>query len=69
MNVRQAGSVIIPFGKYRGRSIDSVASTDEGMRYLVWLVDRAGPGRFAVALKAYMADPAVKREVDRIVED
>jgi hypothetical protein len=38
MKFDEAKGFRLPFGNYRGQTLDEVAATDEGLRYLDWLV-------------------------------
>lgn len=70
MTNKEASLVKIPFGKYKGQAIDSVASSDNGLRYLDWLYDqRQGSSNFKEfneALDIYMNDPSIKEEIRRL---
>lgn len=69
-NRKELGETRIPFGKYRGDTLDDIASTDEGLRYLDWLagqVDlRTG---FGATLTKYVALDVISRAIDRAIED
>lgn len=39
MTIDEAESVVMPFGKHRGRTIREIADTDEGLLYLDWASD------------------------------
>ena len=70
MNFKEAESTVLPFGKYRDRTIDSVASTDEGLRYLDWLIGQDNLyGEFKEALEVYLGDQSIQEEVVKAVED
>lgn len=64
------------FGKYRGNTIDEIATDDEGLRYLDWLygemskdTQKGEKAHFFDALKTYMEDPSIKREVEALRDD
>lgn len=59
----------IPFGKFKDKTLDEVASSDEGLRYLDWLRGQKTYGYFGTCLEVYMSDPTIKREVERVIED
>jgi uncharacterized protein (DUF3820 family) len=70
MKPTKAGRYVLPFGKYRGRTLDDIASTDEGLQYLDWLIGQPWiSGLLEGKLLTYLADPAIRRELDRILED
>lgn len=64
MTFAEAKEVRLPFGKYCGVSLDDVAKTDEGLKYLDWLRGRELFGRIKAALDIYLGDPGIKREVE-----
>jgi hypothetical protein len=63
-----AAVFIMPFGKYQGRKLDDIASSNEGLRYLDWLFgegkDITKPWHAAVA--TYLADPSIKKELESL---
>jgi uncharacterized protein (DUF3820 family) len=70
MAERSPGKYVMPLGKYSGRTLDEIAVTDEGLRYLDWMVGQEwvrDPLR--AALKTYLLLPAIARDLDRITED
>ncbi len=62
-------SAVIPYGKHKGRTLDAVASTGGGLIYLdkqrerEWV--REHHPELTGAIAAYLAEPAVARELDR----
>ncbi len=68
---RDAAVFVVPFGKHKGKSIDTVAVLDDGLLYLDWL---RGDMRFAVAsqfkeaLAAYLSDPTIARDLATAME-
>jgi uncharacterized protein (DUF3820 family) len=70
MAERSPGKYVMPLGKYGGRTLDEIAATDEGLRYLDWLIGQEWLREPLKAnLKAYLALPAIARDLDRITED
>jgi len=66
----RAGTFVMPFGKYRGKSIDRIARTDDGLLYLDWLIGEQIPTGYAKwAIETYLADPTIKEELEKIVEN
>ncbi len=67
MTFKEASEFIITFGNHEDESIDDIASTDEGLRYLDWL---SGEYRYCdllrIALDVYLGDPAIKKELDNL---
>jgi len=68
MTQSKHGDTQIPFGKYRGRTIDQVAKSDAGLRYLDWLRGVAEKTWLKDALDGYLNDPAMARELDRLID-
>lgn len=61
-----------PFGRYAGHTLDDIASTDEGLRHLDWLLGWFTQKpllypRFQKALKTFLGDPAIAADLERIV--
>lgn len=67
MTFAESRLVKAPFGKYRGQSIDDIAADDEGLLYLDWLIGQTVYGRFGEALKVYLAEPAIAKEVESAI--
>jgi hypothetical protein len=66
-------NTILPFGKYRGHTLDRIGSDSEGLKYLDWLVGRewfkeSWPEE-EKAVKAFLDDPNVRRELNQLLED
>lgn len=67
----QASTFVMPFGKHRGKSLDQIASTDEGLRYLDWLRGESGEQDQRPAarhIRAYLDDVSIQRELDLAVQ-
>ncbi len=69
MTFKEAKNFAFPFGKYKGQTLDKIASTDRGLAYLDWArgLDNLYPDTKA-ALEAYCSDPAIAREL-QIMQD
>lgn len=69
MKFETAQKTKIGFGKYKGWTLDEIAESDEGLQYLDWLIgqDFVRPP-LLWALTAYLNDPAIKTEFDRLQE-
>ena len=60
----------MPLGKYKGWTLDEIASEDEGLKYLDWLIGQEWVrDPLKGNLKEYLEQPAVARELERILED
>ena len=70
MTFAEAKNFVIPWGQHQGRTLDQIAQTDEGLKYLDWLRDkRSSDGlttRFPIddALDAYLDDQAIQKELE-----
>lgn len=68
MTFRQAADFIMPWGQYEGKSLDSVAVTDEGLKHLDWLRGKVLlPKNLVEALATYLDDPAIAEELRKLV--
>lgn len=80
----QAAREVVPFGKHRGKTIDEVGTTDDGLRYLDWLRgeldlehERTGkqdlrpPARERLrrAVVAYLDDATIASELRRVLAE
>ncbi len=64
----EAKYFIMPFGKFKGNTLDAVAESDAGLLYLDWAAGELD-GEAGKAVREYMTDPAIATEVNRLVED
>jgi uncharacterized protein (DUF3820 family) len=65
MEWKEAADVVMPFGKYKGRDLDDIAGSDEGLRYIDWLVGEDWlSGRLREAVEAYLSDPAIQKDLE-----
>ncbi len=61
---KTAASTVMGFGKHATQTIDEVASTDEGLKYLEWLLDQTGAGddrAIVQCIRIYLADPVIRK--------
>ena len=69
MTYAEASLVVLPFGKFRGQTIDHVAESDAGLLYLDWLIGqnwiRDG---LRTALETYLGDPGIKGEIEKVMK-
>jgi uncharacterized protein (DUF3820 family) len=68
MTFKEAAAFVMPFGKNKGRTLDDIASDDDGLLYLDWLRgERDGSGaEIDDALESYLDDPTIQKELERI---
>ena len=60
----------IPFGKFKGKTLDQIGSTPEGLRYLDWALGQDWLHNYERdAIATFLSDPAVKRELDDALDD
>lgn len=70
MTFREAQSFRMPFGKHKGRTLDEIARSDEGLRYLDFMYgDMEKPSPTMTALAAYLGDAAIQRELAGLEDD
>lgn len=61
--------VSIPFGKYKGYSIERIGESDEGLLYLDWLVGQSWlKAELRRELESYLGQPTIRAEVQKLVE-
>lgn len=74
---RTAAVWVMPIGKHRGKTLDAIATRDDGLQYLAWLRDRYTAGARTRtpspaerdtlnALSAYLDDPTIKAELNKL---
>lgn len=69
MKFETARKITMRFGKYKGWPLDQIAETDEGLRYLDWLLGQEYiRPPLLWALEAYLTDPSIESELDRLQE-
>ena len=66
MTFRDAADFRMQFGKYAGKTLDEIATTDEGLRYLDWLRGMMGPGQTLYNLTTYLDDTTIAADVARL---
>jgi len=65
---RIAADTVINFGKYSGKTIDEVATSDEGLLYLDWLRGaRPTDLKFRAALHLYLDDVTIAECLKKLV--
>jgi uncharacterized protein (DUF3820 family) len=66
MNFKEAAAFVMPLGKYRGKKLDDIAKTSEGLLYLDWLRGMRTPrDQIDHALKAYLEDTTINDDLMR----
>lgn len=63
----------LTFGKYYGKTLDEIGSTDQGLLYLDYMrgeIEKAGNRRTVLAaLAAYLDDPTVAGDVAKLAKE
>lgn len=71
MDFKDASEFVIPFGKYKGKTIDSIAESDDGLKYLDWLYGERSISNphceTTLALATYLADPTVATDLANLL--
>ena len=63
MTFEEAKNFKMPWGQHEGKTIDEVAVTDRGLRYLDWLVGETTQEPVRTAIATYLADPAISEDL------
>ena len=50
----EPGDFVMPVGKYKGKTLDEIAESDEGLLYLDWIRGEFDPGATFKAISAYL---------------
>lgn len=67
MKYGEAAAFVMPWGQYKGLALDKIAEDDEGLLYLGWLHgEEIKDPRVRVAVRAYLEDPTIAREYERV---
>lgn len=77
---KTAAEFVLPFGQYKGKTIDQVGTTDEGLLYLDWLrgeldrdaaKDRLAPAKLDIHLhlSTYLDDPVIASDTARLAKE
>lgn len=66
MDFEIAKEYIMPFGDYKGSTLDSIASSDEGLLYLDWMRDNNITEPLKTPLNIYLDDPSIQKELEKL---
>lgn len=70
MTFQQASGFVLPYGSHKGRTVDGVASTDQGLRdldsFLAWLENNRAGTDVHEAVKTYLDDPSIRKELEAL---
>jgi len=65
-----SGSICFTNGKYKGKTIDEVASTDAGLLFLDASVDNlAKNSRLRRSIVKYLNDPVIAKELEYLLDE
>jgi hypothetical protein len=68
-----ASRTVMPFGKYKGKTLDSIGRDVEGLKYLDWLLGEIGrdPSKkeLSGAIGFFLKDPANSDRLDAALGD
>ncbi len=70
MDFRAAGNFPMTIGKYKNKTVDEIASSDEGLLWLDWLRgqrEKAGPKNATYeAVCAYLDNPGIAQDLVKL---
>lgn len=62
-----ARNFVLSFGRYKGKTIDKTAESDDGLLYLDWLNAQTWlTDPLRAHLKAYLEDPTIEKELEEL---
>jgi hypothetical protein len=64
-----ARDYVFPFGQYRGKTLDEIATTDKGLLYLDWVYGQMADGTAMDNVRVYLADPTISRDIQRLLSE
>lgn len=73
MTFKESQDYVMPFGQFEGHSLDQIASTDYGLKYLHWLSTRTilhNPiphNLSGHAISVYIADPTIRKCLEELI--
>ena len=69
MTFKEASETVMTFGKDKGKTVDEIAKTDDGLKYLDWIAHSISLyGDIVEALRVYLNDPSIKKELVGLLE-
>jgi len=70
MNFLDAMIYKMKFGKYAGKTLDEIAKTDEGLKYLDYLYGQTWlTAETRDALTAYVSEPSISKEILNLIDE
>lgn len=60
---------VMPLGKHKGQTLARIGSSDEGLKYLDWLIGQEWVnGPLKMALTTYLKHPAIGSQLDAAID-
>lgn len=67
MTFKESQDYAMPFGQYKGHTLDDIAADDAGLKYLAWIRDEVTCSNLtAHAIVVYLSDPAINAELEAL---
>lgn len=64
MKFKEASEFKMPFGKFKGMSLDNISKDDEGLKYLDYLLgENWVNGKAKLAIEIYLSNPTIAKEL------
>ena len=69
MKFEYVRNYVMPFGDYKDQKLDTIAESNQGLRYLDWLSGQSFLREpLKTALLSYLSDPSIKSEVQKALD-
>jgi hypothetical protein len=70
MDFTTACGYVMPLGQHKGKTLARIGASEEGLRYLDWLVGQPWVHpNLDEALATYLKHPAIAMQLDAAIED
>jgi len=66
MKLQEARAFVMPWGEYKGQSVEKVSAADKGLLYLDWLrgqMEADARCRAFMAISVFLDDPIIAKEI------
>ncbi len=63
------GDFKLTFGKYKDQTLNQIAASDEGLRYLDWFVGEVKSPGIKTALKLFLDNQELSRRLEELLDD
>lgn len=61
---KAAKQFVMPYGKFKGKALDEIATTDEGLLYLDYLRGEIDKGEVLDAISVYLDEPSIAQDLE-----